>query len=77
MVPRRETESLENWMGRVAEELGEATDQESELERRDGLSEPIPPGGVIPAMSAAYMDASDRVEVLEHQMQAIQTRMLS
>lgn len=74
LVSRREAEDLESWMVRIADALLEAAAQEQEACRRDGLDEPVPPGGAFPVISEAHMSASDRVEVLEHQLQDVQAK---
>ncbi len=76
LVPRRGSETLEKWFERVEDELREATVQEQDFYSRDGLDSPVPPGGAFPVMSAAYMAACDRVEVLERQLQDIRAKSL-
>lgn len=76
LVPRVEGETLEAWMGRISDRLVEASAREQALFDRDGLGFPIPPGGQFPTISAEYEAASDRVEILQHQLDEVRTRVV-
>lgn len=68
LVPRLEGESFEDWLDRIALEHSEALRAVAEPLR------PLRDGQPIPVMSAADMAADDRLEVLEHQLNAVQAK---
>jgi hypothetical protein len=76
IVPRSPGEQLGAWMGRISEVLVAASQLELKLIEEDGGSRPIPPGGAYPVMSPEYMDASERVVVLQHQLDEVQAKAL-
>ena len=67
LVPQLEGESEDEWFARIALAHGEALDAMSDLPTlRD--SQPIP------VMTNEDMDADDRLQVLEHQLTAVQAK---
>lgn len=76
LVPRLPGEPLEAWMGRISEVFVAASEVELKRFEEDGGARPIPPGGTYPVMSREYMDASDRLAVLKHQLDDVQAKVL-
>ena len=71
LVPRLEGETYALWMERVSDEYVTASRIESDEFEANGGSRGIAPGEPIPVISETYMNASDRVLVLQHQLDEI------
>lgn len=76
LIGRLEGEAVEGWLTRIHDAHAEASEAELRAFDRDGGSQPIPPGGKYPTISPEYVEASDRVEVLQHQMDEVQELVL-
>lgn len=68
LVPRIEGEPYDDWLTRIALEHSEALRLVSEPDR------PLREGQPIPVMTSQDIDAADRLEVLEHQLIAVQAK---
>jgi hypothetical protein len=74
LVPRLTGEPYEDWMHRISIEHVGAAQEEQQIAEADGLGDPIPPGARIPTMTNDFMRASDRVEVLQHQLDGVRRK---
>lgn len=76
LVPRLDGETYAHWMERVSDAHAAAARTElGEFEANGGARE-IAPGEPYPVISAAYEEASDRVLVLQHQLDEILPRVM-
>ena len=76
LVERVPGETLEDWMGRISREYVAASSVELDLAQAAGLADAVPPGGKFPLMTEEFMAASDRVEVVGHQLEEVRTKVL-
>jgi hypothetical protein len=75
-VRRADGETAETFLARLSDLYVAASMLEQGIDEAQGLDRPIPPGGEYPVISEESMTASDLVEVIERQMNALQHRLL-
>jgi hypothetical protein len=68
-------DDLESWHARVVEEHAKALERENQLYIDAGFDRPINPGDPYPVISDEYMEAGDRVAVLQHQLEDMRRRL--
>lgn len=69
LVPQREGETYDDWLSRIAVEHGTTLDALIPDER------PLRDGEPIPVMRAKDVALAERLEVLEHQLNAVQAKL--
>lgn len=74
LVPKEDGEDLGTWRQRIAVAHGEALEERERIWQEHGMGEPTLPGQPLPSIPDAWARADDRVQVLEQQMIAIDTR---
>lgn len=74
LVSRLDREPYEEWMNRISIEHAGAARVEQQIAEELGIGKPIPPAGRIPTMTNDYMRASDRVEVLQRQLDEVRQK---
>lgn len=77
LVPREENEPYAEWMNRISAAYVAASAVEQKVAEELGIGKPVPEGGRIPVMTDDYMRASDRVEVLQHQLDEVLPKVLA
>jgi hypothetical protein len=75
LVPRDGDEPYGDWLNRIALEHSKAVQVEDRIYSHLGLDRPVEPGQPFPVITAEYAAASERVEVLEHQMNAVRAKL--
>ncbi|MCD4533561.1 hypothetical protein LRP67_05655 [Nocardioides sp. cx-169] len=68
LVPREPGESVQSWRERLVTELDEARAKDEHLSSALGARMAVKPGEPYPAITDDDVAASQRVEVLEHQL---------
>lgn len=75
LVPRDVDEPYGDWLSRIALEHSKALQVEDHMRSLLGLDRPVEPGQPFPVITAEFADAGERVEVLEHQMNAVREKL--
>lgn len=76
LVPRDGDEPFGDWLNRIAFEHSKAVQVEDRIHSYLGLDRPVEPGQPYPVITAEYAAAGERVEVLEHQMNAVRAKLI-
>lgn len=74
LVAREEQEADASLLERIREALTAAEAELNRIVEADRLDKPVLAGEAFPVLSPEYMTATDRVEVLQHQLEELQAR---